>query len=53
MIDKMPQTTTSITNENTPDQRLIESLIIESIKVYGIDVHYTPENLNKGRFFVW
>ena len=24
--------------ENTPDQRLIESLIIESIKVYGIDV---------------
>ena len=27
---------------NTPDQRLIESIIIESIKVYGIDVHYMP-----------
>ena len=31
--------------ENTPDQRLIESLIIESIKVYGIDVHYMPRTL--------
>ena len=31
--------------ENTPDQRLIESLIIESIKVYGIDV--PRKNLNK------
>ena len=33
--------------ENTPDQRLIESLIIESIKVYGIDVHYMPRTLIK------
>ena len=31
--------------ENTSDQRLIESLIIESIKVYGIDVHYMPRTL--------
>ena len=27
---------------NTADQRLIENVIIESIKVYGIDVHYMP-----------
>ena len=27
---------------NTPDQRLVESLLIESIKSYGIDVHYMP-----------
>ena len=33
--------------ENTPDQRLIENLIIESIKVYGIDVHYMPRTLVK------
>jgi len=33
--------------ENTPDQRLIENLIIESIKVYGIDVHYMPRTLIK------
>ena len=33
--------------ENTPDQRLIESLIIESIKVYGIDVHYIRRTLIK------
>jgi len=30
---------------NTPDQRLIESIIIESIKVYGIDLHYMPRTL--------
>ena len=30
---------------NTPDQRLIESIIIESIKVYGIDVNYLPRTL--------
>ena len=30
---------------NTPDQRLIESIIIESIKVYGIDLHYIPRTL--------
>lgn len=27
---------------NTADQRLIESIIIESIKAYGIDVYYLP-----------
>ena len=27
---------------NTPDQRLIESIVIESIKSFGIDVHYMP-----------
>ena len=27
---------------NTADQRLIENVIIESIQVYGIDVHYMP-----------
>jgi len=27
---------------NTPDQRLVESIVIESIKSYGIDVHYMP-----------
>ena len=30
---------------NTPDQRLIEWLIIESIKVYGIDVSYLPRTM--------
>ena len=30
---------------NTKDQRLIESIIIESIKVYGIDVNYMPQEL--------
>ena len=30
---------------NTADQRLIESIIIESIKVYGIDLHYMPRTL--------
>ena len=27
---------------NTPDQRLVESIVIESIKSFGIDVHYMP-----------
>jgi|TARA_B100001079_G_scaffold160202_1_gene137276 hypothetical protein len=27
---------------NTADQRLVENIIIESIQVYGIDVHYMP-----------
>ena len=31
---------------NTPEQRLIEDLTIESIKTYGIDVHYLPRTLN-------
>ena len=31
---------------NTPEQRLIESLTIESIKTYGIDVYYLPRTLN-------
>ena len=30
---------------NTADQKLIESIIIESIKVYGIDLHYMPRTL--------
>jgi len=30
---------------NTPDQRLMEGLIIESIKVYGIDVNYLPRTM--------
>ena len=30
---------------NTADQRLLESIIIESIKVYGIDVNYLPRTL--------
>ena len=30
---------------NTPDQRLVESIIIESIKVYGIDVRYLPRTM--------
>ena len=30
---------------NTPDQRLVESIIIESIKVYGIDVSYLPRTM--------
>ena len=30
---------------NTADQKLIESIIIESIKVYGIDLHYMPRIL--------
>ena len=31
---------------NTPEQRLIENLIIESIKTYGTDVYYCPRTLN-------
>ena len=31
---------------NTPEQRLIENLIIESIKTYGTDVFYCPRTLN-------
>ena len=31
---------------NTPEQRLIENLMIESIKTYGIDVYYLPRSLN-------
>ena len=27
---------------NTPDQRLVENIVIESIKSFGIDVHYMP-----------
>jgi len=27
---------------NTPEQKLIESIVIESIKSFGIDVHYMP-----------
>ena len=30
---------------NTADQRLLESIIIESIKVYGIDVSYLPRTM--------
>ena len=30
---------------NTTDQRLVESIIIESIKVYGIDVSYLPRTM--------
>jgi hypothetical protein len=37
---------------NTPDQRLIEDIIIESIKVYGIDVNYMPRTLvNEDKIF--
>ena len=37
---------------NTADQRLIESIIIESIKVYGIDLHYMPRTLvNEDKIF--
>ena len=31
---------------NTPENRLIENLMIESIKTYGIDVYYLPKTLN-------
>jgi len=31
---------------NTPEQRLVENLMIESIKTYGIDVYYCPRTLN-------
>jgi len=31
---------------NTPENRLIENLMIESIKTYGIDVYYLPRTLN-------
>ena len=31
---------------NSPDNRLIENLMIESIKTYGIDVDYLPSTLN-------
>jgi len=27
---------------NTPDQKLVENIVIESIKSFGIDVHYMP-----------
>ena len=27
---------------NTPEQRLVENIVIESIKSFGIDVHYMP-----------
>ena len=30
---------------NTPDQRLVEDIIIDSIKVFGIDVYYMPRTL--------
>lgn len=37
---------------NTADQRLTENLIIESIKVYGIDVYYMPrETVNMDSIF--
>ena len=37
---------------NTPDQRLVEDIIIESIKVYGIDVNYMPRTLvNEDKIF--
>ena len=37
---------------NTPDQRLIEDIIVESIKVYGIDVNYMPRTLvNEDKIF--
>ena len=37
---------------NTAAQRLVESIIIESIKVYGIDVHYMPRTLiNEDKLF--
>jgi hypothetical protein len=37
---------------NTPDQRLLESIIIESIKVYGIDVNYMPRTMvNEDKLF--
>ena len=31
---------------DTPEQRLIENLTIESIKTFGIDVYYLPRTLN-------
>ena len=31
---------------NTPENRLSENLMIESIKTYGIDVYYLPRTLN-------
>ena len=37
---------------NTADQRLTENLIVESIKVYGIDVYYMPrETVNMDSIF--
>ena len=37
---------------NTADQRLIENIIIESIKVYGIDVNYMPRTMvNEDKIF--
>lgn len=42
----MPTTNFYFNNfENTMEQRLIESLIIESIKIYGIEVFYMPRTL--------
>ena len=32
---------------DTPEQRLIENLTIESIKTFGIDVYYLPRTLNE------
>ena len=31
--------------KNTADQRLVENLLIESIKTYGVDVNYCPRTL--------
>ena len=37
---------------NTAEQRLLENLIIESIKVYGIDLNYMPRTLvNEDKLF--
>ena len=37
---------------NTPEQRLLENIIIESIKVYGIDLNYMPRTLvNEDKLF--
>ena len=37
---------------NTADQRLLENIIIESIKVYGIDLNYMPRTLvNEDKLF--
>jgi len=44
----MPTTNFYFNNfENSMEQRLIESLIIESIKIYGIDVFYMPRTIVK------
>ena len=42
----MPTTNFYFNNfSNTQEQRLIENLVIESIKIYGIDVFYMPRSL--------